>query len=90
MTTNQDFGLVDGSAKSIRAAVASNHPLSQAAMRLSDAREGRSRFKAKELVGLLLCHGARAWRASQPVVGIRLSVRSPNGPSAVRLNVSCG
>ncbi len=40
------------------------HPLQQAASRLGDYRDGKSRVRAKDLVGLLLCHGARAWRAS--------------------------
>ena len=41
-------------------------------MRLQEVRDGGSRLKARDLVGLLLSHGARAWRASQPVTTIRL------------------
>ena len=51
----------------------------------SEVREGRSPLKAKDLVGLLLCHGARAWRASQPVAHTRLTVQAPAGHAAVRL-----
>ncbi|TFF25256.1 hypothetical protein E3C22_07725 [Jiella endophytica] len=61
------------------------HPLQQAALRLGEARDGRSRMKAKELVGLLLSYGARAWRASQPVSHTRLRTVAPNGRVAVRM-----
>lgn len=61
------------------------HPLQQAAMRLADVREGRSRLKAKDLVGLLLSHGARAWRASQPICHSRIKAVGPCGTTAVRL-----
>ena len=91
MTTNHDvLRLVQGTTKKTGAGAGSSQPLTQAAMRLSEARENRSRFKARELVGLLLCHGARAWRASQSRVDIRLAVRSPSGPAAVRLKVTLG
>lgn len=61
------------------------HPLQEAAIRLSEVREGRSRLKAKDLVGLLLCHGARAWRSSQPIAHTRLNVKTPARRPAVRL-----
>lgn len=61
------------------------HPLQQAASRISEYRDGRSRLRAKDLVGMLLCHGARAWRASQPRSETRLVVRSGSGTPAVRL-----
>ncbi|MBO0662227.1 hypothetical protein LQ948_06955 [Jiella sp. MQZ9-1] len=61
------------------------HPLQQAALRLGDARDGRSRVKAKELVGLLLSYGARAWRASQPVAYTRIRAQAPSGTTAVRM-----
>ncbi|WP_279478523.1 hypothetical protein [Aureimonas sp. SK2] len=61
------------------------HPLQQAASRLSDYRDGRSRLRAKDLVGMLLCHGARAWRASQPRTQTRLVVTSSSGSQAVRI-----
>ena len=61
------------------------HPLQQASRRISEFRDGRSSLKAKDLVGLLLCHGARAWRASQPVAHSRLRVRTPQGVPAIRL-----
>ncbi|KTQ95079.1 hypothetical protein NS226_12790 [Aureimonas ureilytica] len=64
------------------------HPLQQAASRLGDYRDGKTRVRAKDLVGLLLCHGARAWRAAQPEGLIYLKVDGPAGTPAVR--ISCG
>ena len=61
------------------------HPLSQVAMRLQEVRDGGSRLKARDLVGLLLSHGARAWRASQPVTTIRLRAESAPGCAVVRI-----
>lgn len=53
-----------------------------AAMRLSEARK-KPRLKTRDLVGLLLSHGARAWRSSQYPVQVKLSVRTPEGNRAV-------
>lgn len=63
------------------------HPLQQASMRIAEFREGRSAFKARDLVGLLLSHGARAYRASQPPAVTRLRVHGPAGAVAVRIRV---
>ncbi|KQT83599.1 hypothetical protein ASG48_13390 [Aurantimonas sp. Leaf443] len=63
------------------------HPLQLAAQRLADQQNGKSRLRAKDLVGLLLCHGARAWRASQPQTQIRIRVVAPGGPAALRLRL---
>lgn len=60
--------------------------LYHAASRLADARRGAPRFKTRDLVGLLLSHGARTWRNSQPRAFVRLRVRSPEGHVAVRIN----
>ena len=60
--------------------------LYHAANRLADARRGAPRFKTRDLVGLLLSHGARTWRNSQPRAFVRLRVCSPQGQQAVRLN----
>ncbi len=59
--------------------------LHEAAMRLSDVRRGRPRFKTKDLIGLLLSHGARAMRLSQPRVAIRLAAFAPDGKTAVKI-----
>lgn len=61
--------------------------LHQAAMRLSDLHGGRSRFKAKDLVGLLMCHGARAMRSSLPRTNIRVHVVTPTRHSAVKIRL---
>jgi hypothetical protein len=53
-----------------------------AAMRLSDTRK-KPRLKTRDLVGMLLSHGARAWRQSQYPVQVRLTVKTPNGTPAV-------
>ena len=63
----------------------SAHPLRQAAMRLADVRSSRSRLKTKDLIGLLVSHGARAWRASLPAVKVRVRALTPAGRSAVKI-----
>ncbi|WP_102958478.1 hypothetical protein [Mangrovicella endophytica] len=83
MTVETRLGLVDATAAPAHAGGV--HVLSQAAARIADYREGRSRLKAKDLVGLLLSHGARAWRSSQPTAHTRLRVTSPSGTIAVRI-----
>lgn len=57
------------------------HPLHEAAMRLAEIGLGKSRSKAKtrDLVTMLLSHGARAWRGSQPTVRIHLHVSTDRG-----------
>nr|WP_245223942.1 hypothetical protein [Rhizobium halophytocola] len=53
------------------------HPLHEAAMRLAEIGLGRQRSRTKDLIGLLLGHGARAWRQSQPPVAIHLHISTP-------------
>ena len=53
-------------------------------MRIADIGLGRSRSRTRDLVALLLCHGARAWRSSQPKTNLRLSVSGPDDRPAVR------
>lgn len=62
------------------------HPLQQVSHRIGEFRDGRSKLRAKDLVGLLLCHGARAWRSSQPATVVRLKVQTPDRRPAVRIN----
>ena len=86
MTVDQEsHGFVESKGRVSGLALASMHPLKQASMRIADYREGRTTTKARDLVGLLLSHGARAWRASQPVVRSRIKVSSPSGHPAVRM-----
>ncbi|MEP3437208.1 MAG: hypothetical protein ABJN75_10555 [Hoeflea sp.] len=63
------------------------HPLHEAAMRLADLGFTRPRSKTKDLVGLLLCHGARAWRSSQPRAFIRVKAATPVGYAAVKIRL---
>jgi hypothetical protein len=59
--------------------------LRMAAHRLSDTRK-KPKLKTRDLVGLLLCHSARAWRNSMPHVAVKISVKLPNGAPAVRFS----
>jgi hypothetical protein len=63
------------------------HPLHEAAYRLADIGLRDKRSKTKDLIGLLLSHGARAWRYSQPEASIHLHVSSQAGrfPVIMRL-----
>ncbi|WP_184355141.1 hypothetical protein [Rhizobium sp. BK602] len=65
------------------------HPLHEAALRLADLglNRSRSRNKTKDLIGILLCHGARAWRYSQPEAHIHLHITSPNGQAPVQIRL---
>ena len=67
------------------------HPLHEAAMRLADiglSRKPRSNSKTKDLVSMLLSHGARAWRSSQPPARIHLHVTSHTGRSPVYIRIA--
>lgn len=50
------------------------HPLHEAALRIADIGRSRSASRTRDLVGMLLAHGARAWRSGQPAVGIHIHV----------------
>lgn len=63
------------------------HPLHEAAMRIADIGLGRSRNRTKDLVGMLLAHGARAWRSSQPAAGIHLHLGVSDRRHPVRLRL---
>ncbi|MDO9415334.1 hypothetical protein [Pararhizobium sp.] len=63
------------------------HPLHEAAMRIADLGLNRSRAKTKDLLALLLTHGARGWRATQPEAGIHLHVMSPENRMPVRMRI---
>ena len=85
MTGKQDIsGFVDPALEQDRPR-ANPHPLRQAAMRLADVRSSRSRLKTKDLIGLLVSHGARAWRSSLPAVKVRVRVLTPAGRTAVKI-----
>ena len=63
------------------------HPIHEAAMRLAGAGLPKSRGRTRDLVALLLSHGARAWRQSQPQARIHLHIGPSDGHAAVRLLV---
>lgn len=66
------------------------HPLHEAALRLAEIGMQRPKAKSaktKDLINLLLCHGARAWRYSQPDARIHLHVTSPDGRAPVILRL---
>jgi hypothetical protein len=48
---------------------------------------GRPRLKTKDIVGYLLGHGARAWRASFPLASPRVKALMPNGNLAVKIRL---
>jgi len=56
-------------------------------MRIADIGLGRSRNKTKDLVGMLLAHGARAWRSGQPTAGIHLHVGASERRYPVRMRL---
>lgn len=61
------------------------YSLHEATRRLADIGLQVSRKRTRDLVALLLCHGARTWRASQPTVSLNLHVESPHGVACVKL-----
>jgi hypothetical protein len=63
------------------------HPLHEAAMRIADLGLNRPRSRTKDLINVLLCHGARAWRYTQPETRIHLHVTSPTGQTPVLMRL---
>ena len=63
------------------------HPLHEAALKLAGMGLTRSQTKTRDLVAMLLGHGARAWRASQPEVSLHLHVTTPRGAHPIRLRL---
>ena len=62
-------------------------PLHEAALKLAGMGLNRSHSKTRDLVALLLSHGARAWRGGQPRVELHLHVMTPKGHPPVRLRL---
>ena len=81
------LSFVDPRREERRAAEVGMQALNQSTMRLADIRRGGPRFKTKDLVGLLLSHGARTWRNTLPVVTVRLRVFAPDGKPAVKIGL---
>jgi hypothetical protein len=63
------------------------NPLHEAALKLADLGTSKPRSKTRELMSLLLCHGARAWRYSQPEARIHIHICMQSGriPVTIRL-----
>lgn len=86
MSTNSYTPVRDTAKKGGR--VTSNNPLYAAATWLAHkSLERKSEQKTQDLVGMLLTHGARAWRMSQPRCVVSLKSKNPNGFSSVRVKV---
>ena len=56
-------------------------------MRIADLGLNRSKAKTRDLVSLLLSHGARAWRANQPEASIHLHVARRSGRAPVHMRI---
>ena len=63
------------------------HPLHEAALKLAGLGLTRSQTRTRDLVAMLLGHGARAWRANQPAVSLHLHVLAPKGGHPIRLRL---
>lgn len=65
------------------------HPLHEAALKLADfgLTRVRSKSKTRDLVAMLLSHGARAWRLNQPPVSVHLYVAPTEGRFPVYLRI---
>jgi hypothetical protein len=63
------------------------NPLHEAAMRLAGVGFSRSKEKTRDLVAMLLSHGARAWRHSQPEANIHLHIGMRSGRAPIRLKI---
>ncbi|AUW42524.1 MULTISPECIES: hypothetical protein [Rhizobium] len=90
MAINENVPGMPSDRRTVAKGRSSLHPLHEAALRLAEI--GLQRPKAKspktrDLINLLLCHGARAWRYSQPEARIHLHVTSPDGSAPVQLRL---
>ncbi|MCF6321785.1 MAG: hypothetical protein L3J32_08475 [Rhizobiaceae bacterium] len=56
--------------------------------RLSSSAKNRTAGKTKELISMLLSHGARATRASKPRASTAMNVYLPDGRRAVRIKMA--
>jgi len=62
-------------------------PLHEAAIKLAGMGLNRSHSKTKDLVAMLLSHGARAWRSNQPTAELHLHVQTPRGKTPLRMRI---
>ncbi|MGB3500895.1 MAG: hypothetical protein WBA44_04670 [Mesorhizobium sp.] len=88
MHLDQDIlGLTEPRLVDTRTSGRSRHALHKAAAGLAELRRTGSRLKTRDLVGFMLSHGARSWRASLPEMDVRLRVSTPLGGTAIRLRL---
>lgn len=82
MSMNENFqGVETPSARPFRNML---HPLHEAAMRLTG---NKGSALTRDLVAMLLGHGARAYRSAQPRTQIHLYTTSPSGRRPVRMRL---
>lgn len=82
---NADFAF--GGVQKVKARGVALNPLHEAAMRLAGMGINRSKEKTKDLVSMLLSHGARAWRQGQPQADIHLHVTMHSGRAPIRIKL---
>lgn len=63
------------------------HPLHEAALRIAEFGLMKPKARTKDLVALLVSHGARAWRGGQPEVHVHLHVATQAGRRPVHLRL---
>ena len=86
MAMNENY--TESVAQAHRPSLSVLHPIHEAAMRIADLGLARPRHKTRDLVNLLLSHGARAWRCTQPVVKIHLHVSCGQKGKPIHLRLS--
>lgn len=82
---NLDYPLPSGSRSKLKGGAL--HPLHEAAMRLAGLGINRPKERTRDLVSLLLSHGARAWRQAQPEASIHLHIASRAGRAPLMLKL---
>jgi hypothetical protein len=85
MATNENYSDIASSHGRQSSSVL--HPIHEAAMRIADLGLNRSKNKTRDLVNLLLCHGARAWRSNQPEAKIHLHIAGRSGRSPIHMKL---
>lgn len=91
MSAEESFlSLVDLGGEKRRSPLVGMNALHKPTIGRLDLGLGSAGRKAKDLVGLLICHGARARRATRPACRITLEVFTPAGYSAVEMNFEDG
>ena len=81
------LGLVEAYREEVGAPLVGVNALHQAPMSSADIGLASSLLKPKDLVRLLLAHGARIRRSTAPRCGLTLHVLTPAGHSAVEINL---